>query len=82
MYGQCFIGCSEYPRCKFTATRDDRDRIAKDMNDLKDMILQKAETKMTEVNKLLALARKIKERACTYEEIREIKREWFNYGNR
>jgi hypothetical protein len=78
-YNQYFVGCSDYPLCKYISTRDDRDKMIRELNKLKDEILDKAEEKMKEVNKLLMLAKKIKEYNYTYDEIREIKREWYKY---
>jgi hypothetical protein len=79
MYNQFFIGCSEFPSCKYMATRDDRDHIKNELNKLKDDIIQKAEEKMVEVNKLLAMATGIRDHIYTYNDIREIKRKLLKY---
>jgi hypothetical protein len=79
LYEQYFIGCGEYPACKYIVTRDDRDKITAALNELKDKILDRAEEKMEDVNKFLLLAKRIRDRDITYEEIKGIKREWSRY---
>jgi hypothetical protein len=78
-YGQYFIGCGGYPDCKYISTRDDRDRMIRELDKLKDEILNKAEERMADVNRLLSLARKIKDHSITYDKIRNIKKEWLRY---
>lgn len=79
LYNQYFIGCSKYPECTYMRTREDREKMRRELARLKDKILDKAEEIMQKANKLLELAKKIKDYTLTYEDIREIKKEWSKY---